>query len=92
MRYAYPGASGAIISLKPRYNNFIGGGFMLPVKGQYFANTTPVTGEAIDGSPRSIAKDIGRILSAAYAVADAWGRTPVQDRSLILLKIVDRVE
>ncbi|MDI2353753.1 aldehyde dehydrogenase, partial [Pseudomonas aeruginosa] len=29
---------------------------------------------------------------AAHAAADAWGRTSVQERSNILLKIADRIE
>ena len=46
MIYAQPGTAGAILSLKPRYGNFIGGEFVAPVKGQYFTNTSPVNGEA----------------------------------------------
>ena len=92
MRYAHPGTPGAIVSFKPRYGNFIGGEFVPPVKGQYFTNTTPVTGEAIAEFPRSTAEDINLALDAAHAAAGAWGRTAVQDRSLILLKIADRIE
>jgi aldehyde dehydrogenase len=92
MRYAHPGTPGAIVSFKSRYGNFIGGQFVEPVKGQYFTNTTPVTGEVIAEFPRSSAEDIDRALDAAHAAADAWGRTAVQDRSLILLKIADRIE
>ncbi len=92
MRYAHPGTPGAIVSFKSRYGNFIGGEFVAPVKGQYFTNTTPVTGETIAEFPRSTAEDINLALDAAHAAADAWGRTSVQDRSLILLKIADRIE
>ncbi|MBV8271141.1 MAG: aldehyde dehydrogenase [Cupriavidus sp.] len=92
MRYAHPGTPGAIVSFKPRYGNFIGGEFVPPVKGQYFTNTTPVTGEVIAEFPRSTAEDINLALDAAHAAADAWGRTAVQDRSLVLLKIADRIE
>jgi len=92
MRYAHPGTPGGIVSFKSRYCNFIGGEFVAPVKGQYFTNTTPVTGEVIAEFPRSTAEDIDRALDAAHAAADAWGRTSVQDRSLILLKIADRIE
>lgn len=92
MRYVHPGTPGAIVSFKSRYGNFIGGEFVAPVKGQYFTNTTPVTGEVIAEFPRSTAEDIDRALDAAHAAADAWGRTSVQDRSLILLKIADRIE
>jgi len=92
MIYAQPGTAGAILSLKPRYGNYIGGEFIAPVKGQYFTNTTPVTGEAIGEFPRSSAEDIELALDAAHAAADAWGRTSVQDRSNLLLKIADRIE
>ncbi|WP_455233018.1 acetaldehyde dehydrogenase ExaC [Geopseudomonas aromaticivorans] len=92
MIYAQPGTAGAILSLKPRYGNFIGGEFVAPVKGQYFTNTSPVTGEVIAEFPRSDAADIELALDAAHAAADAWGRTSVQDRSNLLLKIADRIE
>ena len=44
--YAAPGAAGAKIAYKPQYNNFIGGKFVPPVKGQYFDVITPVSGKA----------------------------------------------
>ena len=33
--------------IKPRYDNFIGGKWIAPVKGQYFENLTPVTGQKL---------------------------------------------
>ena len=92
MIYAQPGSAGAIVSFKPRYGNYINGEFVAPVNGRYFTNTTPVTGEAIAEFPRSDASDIELALDAAHAAADAWGRTSVQDRANILLKIADRIE
>jgi aldehyde dehydrogenase len=92
MIYAQPGTPGAVVSFKPRYGNYIGGEFVAPVNGQYFTNTTPVTGEVIAEFPRSSAEDVDKALDAAHAAADAWGKTSVQDRSLVLLKIADRIE
>ena len=92
MIYAQPGTPGAVVSFKPRYGNYIGGEFVPPVKGEYFVNTSPVNGEVIAEFPRSGAEDIERALDAAHAAADAWGRTSVQDRANILLKIADRIE
>ncbi|WP_040640661.1 aldehyde dehydrogenase family protein, partial [Zestomonas thermotolerans] len=92
MIYAHPGTPGAIVSFKSRYGNYIGGEFVPPVNGQYFTNTSPVNGEVIAEFPRSDAADIERALDAAHAAADAWGRTSVQERSNILLKIADRIE
>ena len=92
MRYAHPGTPGAIVSYKARYGNFINGRFVPPLQEQYFVNSTPVTGAAIAEFPRSDASDIERALDAAHAAASAWGRTSVQARSLILLKIAERIE
>ena len=92
MIYAQPGTPGSIITFKPRYGNYIGGAFVAPVKGQHFTNTSPVNSEVIAEFPRSTAEDIEKALDAAHAAKDAWGRTSVQDRALILLKIADRIE
>ncbi len=92
MIYAKPGTDGAVVSFKPRYENFIGGEWVAPVKGQYFENITPVTGEVICEVPRSSAEDVDLALDAAHKARDAWGRTSVTERSNILLKIADRIE
>ncbi|MCO8171578.1 aldehyde dehydrogenase [Pseudomonas sp. 21LCFQ02] len=92
MIYAKPGTPGAVITLKPRYANYIGGEFTAPLGGQYFSNTSPVDGSLIGEFPRSDSADINKALDAAHAAAEAWGKTSVQDRSLILLKIADRIE
>ncbi len=92
MRYAHPGTEGALVTFKPRYGNYINGQFVEPVGGQYFTNLSPVNGQPIAEFPRSDAADIERALDAAHAAADAWGKTSVQARALILLKIADRIE
>ncbi|WP_029951805.1 aldehyde dehydrogenase family protein, partial [Burkholderia sp. A1] len=92
MQYAKPGQPGSLLSVASRYGNFIGGEFRAPVKGQYFLNRSPVTGETIAEFPRSSAEDIELALDAAHAAADAWGRTSVAQRSLVLLRIADRIE
>jgi aldehyde dehydrogenase len=92
MRYAHPGTEGSIVTFKTKYGNYIGGEFVPPVKGQYFENTSPITGKLIAEFPRSTAEDIDKALDAAHAAADAWGKTSVQERSLTLLKIADRIE
>ncbi|MCE5363220.1 aldehyde dehydrogenase [Pseudomonas peli] len=92
MLYAKPGTPGAVITLKPRYGNYINGEFVAPLSGQYFSNTSPVDGSVIGEFPRSDAADINKALDAAHAAADAWGKTSVQERSHILLKIADRIE
>ncbi|WP_432473510.1 acetaldehyde dehydrogenase ExaC [Amphritea sp. HPY] len=92
MIYSQPGTEGSVVSFKDRYANFIGGEWVAPVKGQYFQNTTPVTGEAFCEIPRSTEEDINLALDAAHAAKAAWGSTSVTERSNILLKIADRIE
>jgi aldehyde dehydrogenase len=92
MIYANPGSENSVVTFKSRYENFIGGQWVAPVKGNYFTNTTPVTGEVICEIPRSSAEDIELALDAAHAAKAAWGKTSVQERSNILLKIADRIE
>ncbi|MER2138259.1 MAG: aldehyde dehydrogenase, partial [Arthrobacter sp.] len=43
--YAQPGQGEALVSFKPRYENWIGGEWVAPVKGGYFENVSPVTGK-----------------------------------------------
>lgn len=92
MIYAYPGSEGSVVSFKPKYENFINGEWVAPVKGNYFTNTSPVTGEEFCQIPRSTAEDIELALDAAHAAKDAWARTSVQERANVLLKIADRIE
>ena len=92
MIYAAPGTAGAKHSFKARYDNFIGGKFVPPLKGQYFDVATPITGKAYTQVARSGAEDIDLALDAAHAAADAWGKTDAATRSNILLKIADRLE
>ncbi|MGI4846803.1 MAG: aldehyde dehydrogenase [Janthinobacterium lividum] len=77
---------------KERYDNFIGGRFVAPVKGQYFENISPVIGRAFCEIARSSAEDIELALDAAHAAKKAWGKTSTTERSRILNKIADRME
>ncbi|HQR23487.1 MAG TPA: aldehyde dehydrogenase family protein [Steroidobacteraceae bacterium] len=92
MRYLDPGTAGAKVSFKSRYENFIGGKWVAPVRGQYFDNVSPVNGKVFCQVPRSTEEDINLALDAAHAAADAWGSTPVAQRAAILNKIADRIE
>jgi len=92
MIYAQPGTEGSVVSFQQRYGNYIGGEWVAPVKGEYFTNVTPVTGEVFCEIPRSTAEDVDLALDAAHKAKDAWGRTSVTERSNILLKIADRIE
>jgi len=90
--YAAPGAAGAKIAYKPRYDNFIGGKFVPPVEGRYFDVISPINGKVYTQAARSDAKDVELALDAAHAAAAGWGATPPAERANVLLKIADRIE
>src|SRR5574338_438404 len=87
MIYELPGSQGAKVHFKSRYDNFIGGKFVPPVRGQYFENLTPITGKPFCQVARSTEEDVNLALDAAHAAADKWGRTSPAERANILLKI-----
>ena len=90
--YANPNTDGALVDFKPRYENYIGGEWVAPVKGMYFENITPVTGKVFCEVARSTAEDVEVALDAAHAAAPAWGKTSPAERAVILNKIADRIE
>jgi aldehyde dehydrogenase len=92
MLYAAPGAPGAPLTFKPRYDNFIDGRFVPPLAGRYFDVPTPITGQVYTQAARSDADDIERALDAAHAAAPRWAATPPAERANLLLKIADRIE
>ncbi len=92
MRYADPGTSGSKVTFKKRYQNYIGGRWTEPTKGQYFENVTPVTGRPFCEVARSDENDVNRALDAAHAAREAWGKTSPAQRSVLLNKIADRME
>jgi aldehyde dehydrogenase len=92
MIYAPPGQPGSKVTFKKRYQNFIGGKWTEPTKGQYFENPSPVTGKPFCEIPRSDALESARALDAAHAAREAWGRTSPAERAAVLNRIADRTE
>ena len=92
MRYIDPNQSGSKIQFKAQYENFIGGQWVSPVKGQYFDNISPVDGKAFTKIPRSSAEDIELALDAAHKAKAQWNKSSPTTRSNLLLKIADRLE
>jgi len=80
------------VAFRQRYDNFIGGKWVAPVRGLYFDNITPITGLPITQIARSTAEDIELALDAAHAAKDAWGRTAAAERARLLNKVADRME
>ncbi len=88
----HPGTYGLPVSLKKRYDNYIGGKWAPPVSGEYFDNVPPVTGKVICQIARSNAADVERALDAAHAAKGMWGKTSAAERARVLERIAQRVE
>ncbi|WP_259013962.1 acetaldehyde dehydrogenase ExaC [Emticicia fluvialis] len=82
----------AIPEFKNQYENFIGGKWIPPVRGEYFDNVSPVDGKVFTSVARSTEEDIEKALDAAWAAAPYWNNTSATVRSNILLKIADVME
>ena len=80
--YAQPGTSGALVEFKPRYDNWIGGEWVPPVKGEYFENITPVTGKVFtEVAARPPRTSIAR---RRPQTAPTWNKTTPAARAVLL--------
>tara|TARA_R100001369_G_scaffold90578_1_gene129792 strand:+ start:160 stop:1683 length:1524 start_codon:yes stop_codon:yes gene_type:complete len=77
---------------KDTYDNFIGGKWEKPVKGEYFESISPVDGNSFTKVARSTKEDVDKALDAAWEAAKTWNRTSATERSNVLLKIADIIE
>lgn len=80
------------IRIRPKYDNFIGGKWVPPVKGQYFDNISPIHGKTFCSVARSTAEDVDLALDAAHAAFPKWSRTSPAERALLLNRVADRIE
>ncbi|MCT4778113.1 aldehyde dehydrogenase family protein, partial [Exiguobacterium aquaticum] len=92
MIYEVPNSTGTKVHFKDRYENYINGKWTAPAGGEYFENTSPVNGKVLCEVARSTKEDVELALDSAHAAKDAWGKTSVTERSVILNKIADRME
>ena len=92
MRYIDPNQPGSKVQFKSQYENFIGGQWVAPVKGEYFENISPVDGKVFTKIPRSSVEDIDLALDAAHKAKAQWNKASPTTRSNLLLKIADRLE
>ena len=77
---------------KDRYENFIGGKFVAPVKGEYFENVSPIDGKVFTRAARSGKEDIELAIDAALEAFKTWSKTSPTTRSNIMLKIAQVME
>jgi aldehyde dehydrogenase len=82
MKYVPPGQPGSIVSVRPRYENFIGGKWLAPTHGKYRVDLTPATAGPITEVAESTPEDVELALDAAHAAKDAWGEASATNAPL----------
>ena len=92
MKYAPPGQSGSIVTVAPRYENFIGGKWLAPTQGKYRADLSPATARPITEVADSAPEDVELALDAAHAAKDAWGAKSATERAEVLNAIADAID
>jgi NAD-dependent aldehyde dehydrogenases len=92
MKYVPPGLPGSIVSVEPRYENFIGGKWLAPTPGKYRGDLAPATAGPITEVADSTPEDVELALDAAHAAKDAWGEASAAERAEVLNAIADAVE
>src|SRR5438552_3777619 len=85
--YAQPGAEGSKVAFKDRYENWIGGEWVAPVKGDYFENITPVTGKACC----EVARDTSAALALALAAGTAVVLKPAEQTPTSILVLMELI-
>jgi aldehyde dehydrogenase len=88
-----PGQPGSIVSVDPRYENFIGGKWLTPTRGKYRVDLSPANGAPITKVAESSPEDIELALDAARAAKDAWGgEASATERAEVLNAVADTIE
>jgi aldehyde dehydrogenase len=92
MKYVQPGQPGSIVSVEPRYENFIGGKWLAPTHGKYRVDLSPATAEPITEVAHSTPEDVELALDAAHAAKDGWGEQSATARAEVLNAMADAIE
>jgi aldehyde dehydrogenase len=92
MKYVRPGQPGSIVSVEPRYDNFIDGKWVPPAQGNYRVNLSPATARPICEVADSTPEDVETALDAAHAAQEEWGQASPAARARVLTKVADAIE
>jgi betaine-aldehyde dehydrogenase len=72
--------------------NFVGGGYVDSVDGQWSDLVDPCTGDVFGTAPVSTAEDVDRAMKAAADAFETWRDTTPSERQRALLRFADAVE
>jgi aldehyde dehydrogenase len=90
--YTAPGLAGSPVEVEEHYDNFIGGKWLPPARGEYMTNLSPATAEEICKVAKSSEEDVEAALDAAHVAALDWAHVSQAERCAVLEKIADAIE
>ncbi len=91
--YAPAPESRAAISLKKRYDLFIGGQFVKPSGGKYFPSINPASEETLAEVAEASPKDVDRAVKAARkAYEDVWSKMKPAERGKYIFRIARLIQ
>jgi aldehyde dehydrogenase (NAD+) len=78
----------AKVTIAPRYDLFINGKFVPPVRGKYFPTTNPASEKKLSEVGQATAEDVNRAVKAARGAYDkVWSKMPGEERGKYLYRI-----
>ena len=92
MKYAPPGQPGSMVTVAPRYENFIGGKWLAPTHGKYRTDLNPATAQPITEVAESTPEDVELALDAAHAAKDSWAEKSATERAEVLNAVADAID
>jgi len=92
MKYLPPGRPDSLVTVAPRYENFIGGKWLAPTHGKYRVDLSPATAQPITEVAESTPEDVELALDAAHAAKDGWAETSATKRAQVLNAVADAIE
>jgi aldehyde dehydrogenase (NAD+) len=76
------------VKIEPRYDLFINGKFVPPVKGRYFATINPANEKKISEVAEASAEDVDKAVKAArQAHEKVWSKLPAKERGKYIYRI-----
>ncbi|MEZ6243551.1 MAG: aldehyde dehydrogenase family protein [Phycisphaerales bacterium] len=79
-------------AIRERYGLFIGGEFVDPAGGKWFASVSPATDETICEVGEAGAEDVDRAVKAARKALPAWKKMPAKERGKLIYRLARRIQ
>jgi aldehyde dehydrogenase (NAD+) len=91
--YAAAPESTEHVQLKNRYDLFIGGEWVAPLKGRYFSTTNPATEKPLAEVAEGSAEDVDKAVKAArLAYETVWSKLPAKERGKYIYRIARLIQ